>query len=124
MIKHVGIFTALLTATWALPAIAEDDDSAKKIKRAEKVIAAMDSLGIQNATINQLVRDVSNNTEDGYIHLARQDLESINGTVSLRYDTGSPNLKRLELNYTSKSERYRVTANSQGVMFRYRYEIK
>ena len=108
----------MLVVSWMQPAFA-DDDTERKAKRAERVLASLDSLGIQNSNISHLVRQVSDRTEKGYIYLTQEEMA--NGRVALRYDTGMPNVKRMELAYTSDDKRTEIVASTRGVMFRYKY---
>lgn len=128
MLKFCAI-SALILAGASTPALADDAEkeidpgSAKREARAEKIIATLDKLGLNDSTVNRLVSQASERTKGGYFYLTEEEVDT--GKVSLRYATGGGlNMRQMELAYVSDDKHYQVTASTQGVMVRYRHSFK
>lgn len=92
-------------------------------KKAAKVIATLEMLGIKNKHINHLVEEVDKRVDGKYLRISEDTL--MGGPVVLRYHMGSKmGIKQLELHYQpAKDSKFSVSAHTDSVMINYRYEF-
>ncbi|NBO18156.1 MAG: hypothetical protein EBV03_02830 [Proteobacteria bacterium] len=135
MFKHVCVWAALLTISVSTTAQA-DDKGERKVKRAQKVAAALSDLGISSEHLNNLAKSIDNRHQSTNFYLASEHVDGpVPGKVGLRYSSssnamnralnpgGGGAMRRLQLSYTPDDSRYELAASSRGIMLRYHYEI-
>lgn len=124
MSRNVLAVTALLMLMPVSNAAAADEATEQRNKRAQKVLATLEMLGIAHPEIKNLVMEAQEHVEeDGYFYIADHKMEE--GRVALRFEyRGVPKLRQLQLSYVPKDSNYSLTATTRGVMLRYHYEFK
>jgi hypothetical protein len=117
------IVAALLLSNLGGNAAAADKNE-QRSKRAQKIIATLESAGINNSDLKNLIAEADTHVEGKYFYLSDNKTES--GRLSLRYQFGGkPSVKRLQLNFTPEyNSNINMTLSTEGAMIRYRYEFK
>lgn len=129
--NRIGLIVALLLlATLGNPAAAAESPEHPS-KNARKILIVLDSVGVTHPDIKALATHVSSRIDDGYLHIAAQNIE--NNKFSVRYAlSDSPfshtfpksSLRRLELHFTPDDDkRWHTTVSPQGAMVRFRMPL-
>jgi|GEM_PF-4795441 len=127
MTRTVLIVAALLLFNLGgIAAAAEPPEH--KSKNAQKLLATLDSVGINSKEITALVNTAHSHVSHGYIYLAEQKM--MGGQVSLRYSVGGArklgmqhSSRRLELHYSPKNnDNLHVIAKTNLFLVRYHLE--
>ena len=121
MVRNSLIVAALLlTVLTANKAAA--DDSGYPSKNAQKFLATLNSVGINNQEVRDFVEDANSHVENGYLNLAKQDV--LGGELALRYGLNVPGQpRRLELHYAPEDSHFMATARTDSVKFEYRLKF-
>jgi hypothetical protein len=91
-------------------------------KRAQRVIATLNSLGINDPDVANFVGDVDSRVDHGYLNLSQQ--KAMGGSISLRYKLGNlPSPRQVDLMYAPDDSHLQATAGTSGVMLGYHLEF-
>ena len=99
-------------------------------KNAHNVLVVLDSIGVNNQNVQQLVATLDTHAEGGYVTLA--DTTVNNGKLSLRYGMNANTVtavaagdthRRFELNYAPKDSPMEYTMSTRSVMVNYHFEF-
>jgi hypothetical protein len=128
MTRKVLIVAALLFSNLAGIAAAADNPEHKS-KNARKLIATLDSIGINNHEVLYLINAADARVEKNYFYFGEQKMA--NGRLALRYHLGGTNTaetpggsKRLELHYAPQDSHMQITARTNSLMINYHFELK
>ena len=127
MTRKLLIVAALLLSNLAGIAAAADRPE-QPSKSARKIIATLNSVGINNQDVQNFVAKADARVENKSFYLTEQKFED--GRLSLRYRFGSTTAstlganRRLELNYTPKESHFQITARNNGVMVGYHLQLQ
>lgn len=96
-------------------------------KSAQKLIATLESVGINRPEIKNFIQSADTHVSHGYFYIAERKM--MGGKVALRYVMSHGNIgptysnRRLELHYSPNSnDRVHFIARTDLVMFRYHLE--
>lgn len=127
MTRSVLLVAALLLINLGgIAAAAEPPEH--KSKNAQKLIATLESVGINRKEIKDFISQANTHVSHGYVYLAERKI--MGGEVSLRYSVGgskrlgpSYSSRRLELHYSPKANKnLHVIAKTDMVLVRYHLE--
>lgn len=97
-------------------------------KSAQKLIATLESVGINRSEIKHFIQQTDTHVSHGYFYLTEKKVPG--GKLSLRYVLSSHDMgptyssRRLELHYSlTGNDRFHVIARTNVVLFRYHYNI-
>ena len=127
MTRSVLIVAALLLFNLVgIAAAAEPPEH--KSKSAQKLLATLDSVGINSKEVRDLISTAQSHVSHGYIYLAEKKM--LGGNVSLRYSIGgsaklgmSHSSRRLELHYSPKNNN-KLHFIAKTVLFLVRYHLE
>ncbi|MDE3016757.1 MAG: hypothetical protein KGI29_07580 [Pseudomonadota bacterium] len=126
MVRRKLVVAALLLANLAGIAAAADTYEHSS-KHAQKLMATLDSLGIDNPQVRKFVSEVDAHIDNGYLNLAGRDAPG--GSIMLRYrfaaalPSGLSN-RRLELAYQPQDVPHlEVVARTDGVTISYHFKF-
>lgn len=115
------VVAALLLTHLGNVAVAAEDPEHRS-KHAQKLLAQLNSAGINNPDIQKFIASADSHVEKGYFYITEQDAPG--GMLSLRYKLGAkPGIKRMQLHYAPTDSRWEATASSGEVMVRYHIEF-
>ena len=105
------------------------DDPEHKSKSARKLLATLNSIGINNQDVKNLVTQADSSIDDNYLYLTERKVGS--GQLALRMELSTsedPNKvhsgKRLQLHYQPKNSHLEITAHTNSVMFNYHLQLQ
>jgi hypothetical protein len=91
-------------------------------KGARKVLTLLGSVGIEDAKIKSLVKDMDTRVKDGYLMLGEERVPG--GAFKLHYElAGGLRARQLELRFTPDDSNWRATARTDGVMVSYTHRF-
>jgi len=101
----------------------------QKSKSARQLLATLDSVGINNEEVKNLIAQADARVEQNYFYFDEQP--AMGGKLALRLnlntsDTTDPmgKNKLLELNYAPNDSQFQVTARTDGVMVSYHLNLQ
>lgn len=122
MTRNVLVVAALLLVNLEGIAAAADPPSEHRSKHAQKLIATLDSVGINNRDIQQFITSADSHVDKGYFYLTQQ--EAAGGNMSLRYRLGGrPSIRQMELHYAPENSRVELSAHTHSVRVSYQFEF-
>ena len=128
MIRNLLIVAALLLGNLTSLAAA-DDLPEHQSKNARKVLATLDSIGVNSQYVQNLVSEADGRVERNYFYFNEQ--EGMGGKIALRYRLGADNAatpanngKKLELHYAPKDSHMEINARTNGISIGYHFSLE
>lgn len=123
MSRFFLIVAALLLSNLGGNAAAAEHNE-QRSKRAQKIIATLESIGVNNSEVKNFVAQYDAHVDGKYFYLSDNKMKE--GRLSLRYQLGErPSMKNLQLNFTPQyNSHVNMTLSTEGAMIRYHYEFK
>ncbi len=125
--KNILLVVAALLLTDTGNAVAADS-SEHQAKNAQKLLATLDLVGLNNKDIKQFVSDANTQVDGSYFNLAGE--RAMGGRISLRYQLGTDasmssytSSRRLEFRYTPDSSHFEGIARTDLVLARYHFAV-
>lgn len=123
MVRNMLVVAALLLTNLAGNAAAAEDPEHPS-KNAQKLIATLNTLGLNSPEVREFVEDINSHVKNGYFNFAQQEM--LGGEFALRYRMRSSEFdtsKRLELSYTPEDSHTVITAQTNGIRVNYRLKF-
>ncbi len=116
----------LLTALSA--SIAAADSTEHTSKNAQKILATLNLIGVNDKEIQNFIEESNAKFENGYLNLAQE--EALGGKVTLRYGASEENSidgrrmpRKLELYYAPEDSHLSITARTSGIQACYKFKF-
>lgn len=128
MTRIILIVAALLLGNLESIAAAADVPEHQS-KNARKVIATLNSIGINSKDVRNLIEAADARVDRNYLYLNEQ--EGMGGKIALRYRLNSNNTakslgmnRKLELHYAPKDSHLEVNVHTNGIMASYHWSLE
>ena len=120
--KMIQFVVALLLTGLGNDAAASVRPDTASQKKAAKINAYLDAIGINNPKIKQFANTIGTRMEKGRLRLAEQRFD--HGRLVLTFQM-QPRIhsEKLELKYQPDNSRFEYTATPKGAMVRFRWEF-
>lgn len=113
---RVALASFLLLCTNAQNANAEEVQELSK--NSKKIIIIMNSVGLNNKDLHQLVHYVDSRVDDGYFNITEEQV--VGGKISLQYELGTKiGTEQFQLKYAPENSNFEYTARTNAVMVNY-----
>jgi len=90
-------------------------------KNAQKLIATLDSVGINDQDVKNFITETDSHVDHGYLYLSQEKV--MGGNLALRYQLGSmPSSRHVELNFTPEDAPH-IQLNARTDMVRVGYHL-
>lgn len=121
MIRLLGIAAALLMSSLAgIAAAAENSEHPSK--NAQKIIATLESVGINNKDVKAFISEANQYIDHGYLNLASRKMAG--GKLTLRYQlSGGISTRQVELHFVPENSNFEGIARTNLIMVRYHLEF-
>jgi len=107
-----------IIVSFAIPSFAlADTTDTPQSKKAKRLNATLQAMGLNDPTVMKLVQEVNNNVKDGYLSLYEERVPG--GHVTLHYELKGVGIKQTELKFTPDDSNMAYTARTNAVMASY-----
>jgi hypothetical protein len=121
MKKYSLVVAALLLTSFASEATAAEEPGQHKSKSAQKVLATLNLLGMNDKDVQNLVSQADQNIDNGYFYLS--ETKTMGGKLCLRYDLSAVSTRQVELRFAFDDSPVEFTARTNIAQVRYHHDF-